>query len=88
MRELRDHGGIEKYQHDLLGYTSRLDTLHAAMLLIKLRYLDKWNQLRQESARLYNEQLAQLPGIVYPVVLSGVTHVYHLYVIRVGRKSR
>ena len=88
VRKLRDHGGIEKYQHDLLGYTSRLDTLQAAILLIKLRYLDKWNQLRQESARLYNEQLAGLPGIVTPFVLNDVTHVYHLYVIRVEQGSR
>jgi len=88
VRKLRDHGGIEKYQHDLLGYTSRLDTLQAAILLIKLKYLDKWNQLRQESARLYNEQLASLPGIVTPFVLKDVTHVYHLYVIRVDQGSR
>jgi dTDP-4-amino-4,6-dideoxygalactose transaminase len=88
VRKLRDHGGIEKYQHDLLGYTSRLDTLQAAILLIKLRYLEKWNQLRQERARLYNEQLAGLPWIVTPFVSNDVTHVYHLYVIRVEQGSR
>ena len=86
--KLRDHGGIEKYQHDLVGYTSRLDTFQAAILLIKLRYLENWNQLRQESARRYNEQLAQLSGVVTPVVLNGVTHVYHLFVIRVEQGSR
>ena len=88
VRKLRDHGGIEKYQHDLLGYTSRLDTLQAAILLIKLRYLDRWNQLRQKNARLYDQRLATLPGIVTPAVSSDVTHVYHLYVIRVDQGSR
>jgi dTDP-4-amino-4,6-dideoxygalactose transaminase len=82
-RKLRDHGGIEKYQHDFVGYNSRLDTLQAAALLLKLKYLVKWNRLRQEHALLYNELLSQIPGIVTPKVLEGVTHVYHLYVVRV-----
>jgi len=88
VRKLRDHGGIEKYQHDLVGYTSRLDTLQAAILLIKLRYLDKWNQLREESARRYNEELAGLEGVVSPAVLHDVTHVYHIFVIRIERGNR
>jgi dTDP-4-amino-4,6-dideoxygalactose transaminase len=88
VRKLRDHGGIAKYQHDLLGYTSRLDTLQAAVLLIKLRYLDKWNQLRQENARLYDERLARSPSIVTPAVSNDVTHVYHLYVIRLEQGGR
>lgn len=88
VRKLRDHGGIEKYQHNLLGYTSRLDTLQAAALLIKLKHLDQRNRLRQVHAQLYNDQLLQIRGIVTPVVLDGVTHVYHLYVIRVEQGSR
>jgi dTDP-4-amino-4,6-dideoxygalactose transaminase len=88
VRKLRDHGGIEKYQHDCLGYTSRLDTLQAAILLIKLRYLDRWNQLRRERAGFYNEQLVTVPGVITPNALDGVTHVYHLYVIRVEEGRR
>jgi len=88
VRKLRDHGGIEKYQHDLVGYTSRLDTLQAAILLIKLGYLDKWNQLREESAHRYNEELAGLEGVVSPAVLHDVTHVYHIFVIRIERGNR
>src|SRR5262249_27937992 len=83
VRKLRDHGGIEKYQHDLAGYNSRLDTLQAAALSLKLKYLDEWNQRRRAHALLYNELLAQIPGIVTPKVLEGATHVYHLYVVRV-----
>ncbi|MEO0248159.1 MAG: DegT/DnrJ/EryC1/StrS family aminotransferase [candidate division WOR-3 bacterium] len=88
VRKLRDHGGVEKYQHDLIGYNSRLDTLQAAVLLVKLKYLDAWNRRRQEHAQLYNELLSQIPGIVTPTVLDRATHVYHLYVVRVERGNR
>jgi len=88
VRKLRDHGGIEKYQHDLVGYNSRPDTIQAAVLLAKLKHLDTWNRRRQEHAFLYNELLSQIPGIVIPTVGEQSTHVYHLYVIRVERGSR
>lgn len=88
IRKLRDHGGIEKYQHDLVGYNSRLDTLQAAVLLVKLKYLDAWNRKRQQNAQLYDELLSQIPGIVTPKVLERATHVYHLYVIRVEQGNR
>jgi dTDP-4-amino-4,6-dideoxygalactose transaminase len=88
VRKLRDHGGLEKYQHEVIGYTSRLDSLQAAVLLIKLKQLDKWNQLRQKHADLYNDLLSQNPAVVTPAVLEGVTHVYHLYVVRVEQGSR
>lgn len=88
VRQLRHHGGIDKYQHDLVGYNSRLDTLQAAVLLVKLKYLDEWNQLRRENAQLYNELLSGIPGIVTPTVIEGASHVYHLYVVRVERGHR
>jgi dTDP-4-amino-4,6-dideoxygalactose transaminase len=88
VRKLRDHGGIEKYQHELVGYNSRPDTMQAAVLLTKIKYLDRWNQRRQEHALLYNELLSQIPGIVPPTVVEQVMHVYHLYVIRVEQGSR
>lgn len=88
VRKLRDHGGIEKYQHDLVGYNSRLDALQAAVLLVKLQHLNRWNQMRRRNAQLYNELLSQIPGIITPFVLEGVKHVYHVYVIRVEHSSR
>lgn len=88
VKKLRDHGGVQKYQHDLVGYNSRLDTLQAAVLLVKLKYLDEWNRKRQRNAQLYNELLAQVPGIVTPGVLEDATHVYHLYVIRLEDGDR
>lgn len=88
VRKLRDHGGVEKYQHELVGYNSRLDTLQAAVLLVKLKYLDEWNRVRRQNAQLYDELLSGIPGIVTPCVLEGASHVYHLYVIRVEQGSR
>jgi dTDP-4-amino-4,6-dideoxygalactose transaminase len=88
VRRLRNHGGTEKYQHALVGYNSRLDTVQAAVLRIKLKHLDTWNQMRRANAQLYDELLSDIPGIVTPAVLNRARHVYHLYVVRVERGSR
>ena len=88
VRKFRDHGGVEKYQHDVIGHNSRIDTLQAAVLLAKLNHIDTWNRLRQEHALHYNRLLARIPGIITPAVRAGTTHVYHLYVIRVERGNR
>lgn len=88
VRKLRDHGSIEKYQHDLVGYNSRLDALQAVVLSVKLKHLDRWSQMRQQNAHLYGKLLSQIPAIVTPHVLEEAQHVYHLYVIRVERGSR
>jgi dTDP-4-amino-4,6-dideoxygalactose transaminase len=86
--KLRDHGSVDKYRHELVGYNSRLDTLQAAVLLVKLRRLGEWNRMRREHAQRYDELLAGIPGVVTPRVLDGATHVYHLYVIRVESGDR
>jgi dTDP-4-amino-4,6-dideoxygalactose transaminase len=88
LKKLRDHGGVVKYQHDLLGYSSRLDTLQAAVLQIKLKHLSGWNRNRSEYAALYNHLLAGIPGIVTPREMPDAIHVYHLYVIRVEGGKR
>ncbi|HEV2523214.1 MAG TPA: DegT/DnrJ/EryC1/StrS family aminotransferase [Candidatus Acidoferrales bacterium] len=84
LRKLREHGGIRKYQHDLVGYNSRLDTMQAAVLLIKLHHLDEWNRRRRDFARLYSQLLADVPGVLLPQESNDVSHVYHLYVIQVA----
>ncbi len=83
VRKLRDHGSSQKYQHDLVGYNSRLDTLQAAVLLTKLKHLDRWNELRRRNAQIYDELLGKIDGVVPPGpgVLDKTTPVYHLYVI-------
>ena len=88
LRRLREHGGIRKYEHDVVGYNSRLDSLQAAALHIKLGFLDQRNEMRRRHAESYRELLSDITGIVTPFVLSGVTSVYHLYVIRVETGSR
>jgi len=88
VRRLRDHGGLQKYQHDVIGYTSRLDAVQAAVLRTKLQYLDRWNARRREHARLYDRLLAGIPGVAVPVQLLEATHVFHLYVITVDPQRR
>ncbi len=83
---LRNHGQKSKYEHVMEGYCSRLDTLQAAVLRVKLRHLDEWNARRRQVAAWYNERLADLP-VVRPHVLPDVEHVYHLYVIRTERRD-
>lgn len=82
LRMLRNYGQPQKYYHEVIGYNRRLDTLQAAILRIKLRYLDTWNDARRTHAGLYGQLLAQSP-IVVPVVAENVEPVWHLYVIQV-----
>ncbi|HLI05189.1 MAG TPA: DegT/DnrJ/EryC1/StrS family aminotransferase [Ktedonobacteraceae bacterium] len=82
IRLLRDHGSSVRYQHTVLGVNARLDELQAAILRIKLPYLEQWNASRQEHARFYSEQLRGLVEAV-PCVESWATHVYCYYVVRV-----
>lgn len=88
IRQLRDHGSIQKYQHELIGYNSRLDALQAVALSIKLKHLDQWNAMRQRNAHWYTELLSKIPGIAAPKALQDAQHVYHLYVIRLERGDR
>ncbi|GAW94011.1 DegT/DnrJ/EryC1/StrS family aminotransferase [Calderihabitans maritimus] len=82
IRILRVHGSNPKYYHSLLGYNSRLDELQAAILRVKLKYLEEWNEARRRKAALYDELLAGTP-VVTPVVREWAKSVYHLYVVRV-----
>jgi dTDP-4-amino-4,6-dideoxygalactose transaminase len=85
-RMLRVHGAKKKYHNEVLGYNSRLDTLQAAILRVKLPYLEQWNQGRRQVAKTYNELLADVPGIVTPELADG--HVFHQYTIRVLNGKR
>jgi len=86
VRMLRQHGSTRKYYHGLVGYNSRLDALQAVILSVKLKYIDKWNDARKEKASYYNELFAGT-GIVTPLALDHVSHVYHLYIIRVPNRG-
>ncbi len=85
-RALRAHGSSKKYYHSELGFNSRLDTLQAAVLGVKLRHLDSWNEKRRKNAHLYNESLKD-SGVVTPREDSRGRHVYHQYTIRTGNRD-
>jgi dTDP-4-amino-4,6-dideoxygalactose transaminase len=83
LKAIRAHGMRTRYYHDELGVNSRMDEIHAAILLTKLPYLEKWNTRRQEIADLYTSSLAGCPGIALPKTASSCTNVYHQYTVRV-----
>jgi dTDP-4-amino-4,6-dideoxygalactose transaminase len=85
-RLYRDHGSSRKYYHDVVGYNSRLDSLQAAMLRVKLTKLDAWNETRRQRARLYTQLLREL-DVITPTVAGDDSHIYHLYVIRTTRRE-
>jgi len=87
VRMLRNYGSIEKYQHDCIGYNMRLDEIQAALLSVKLKYLDSWTKERQQIAGWYDEALKNIDEIILPVVAADCTHVYHLYVIRTRKRN-
>jgi len=86
IRMLKDHGRDKKYTHDLIGVNSRLDTLHAAVLNVKLKRLNKWNKARNNAAAYYRENLQNI-DVRCPVAAEGVEHVYHLFVIRTADRD-
>lgn len=88
IKRLRDHGQVKKYEHEMEGYNGRLDTLQAAVLRTKLRYLEEWNSLRRQNAALYEELLKAVKEIVLPYEPEWSKAVYHLYVIRVKERDR
>lgn len=88
IRLLRHHGSRRKYYHDVLGYNSRLDEIHAAILLIALEKIEEWNDLRRQKACFYREQLRNVQDVKAPEELSDRTHIYHLYCIEVNRRDQ
>ncbi len=88
VRKLRDHGGLRKYEHDVVGYNSRLDALQAAVLQLKLKHLEERNERRRRHAQTYAELLSGIPGIVTPFEPDGISSVYHLYVVRIEKGNR
>jgi len=86
LSELRDHGRISKYEHAIVGYNSRLDSIQASILSVKLRYIDAWNRRRQQVAAWYRAAL-QGSDLVLPEVRPGSAHIYHLYVVRTNDRS-
>lgn len=84
VRMLREHGMPQRYYHEEIGITSRLDAIQAAILSIKLRHLDAWNRQRQAIAQRYTQLLDPIAEIIAPRAVAGSSSVWHQYTVRVG----
>ena len=82
IRTLGNYGSRNKYTNEVRGVNSRLDSLQAAVLRVKLKYLDEWNQRREEIALRYLDQLEGVPDLVLPQMASGSEAVWHIFAIR------
>ncbi len=88
MAQLANHGRAEKYEHHVEGFNYRLDAMQAAVLSVKLCYLEQWNARRREIAARYKELLAEVPEVTVPYVAPYAVPVFHLFVIQVPERDR
>jgi len=88
IRMIANHGQSKKYHHKIIGCNSRLDSIQAAVLNIKLKYLDKYNTNRKNAAAFYIKELDKIPGIVTPLTMSYSSHVFHQFTLKVKENQR
>jgi dTDP-4-amino-4,6-dideoxygalactose transaminase len=88
VRRLRDHGQAKKYYHSAIGWNGRLDGIQAAVLQVKLKYLDAGNDARRAHADRYRERLAGVGQVVLPVEADAARHVYHIFAVQVDDRDR
>lgn len=88
IRMIANHGQQVKYHHKVIGCNSRLDTIQAAILDVKLKHLDEYCQARNKAAQYYTSHLKDIEGIIVPAELSQSTHVYHQYTLKVLNNKR
>ena len=86
VRRLRDHGSDRKYHHQLIGHNCRLEAIQAAVLSVKLPFLDTWNDLRRAHAEMYRELLKDTE-LVLPTEMPYAHHIYHLYVVQFAARD-
>jgi dTDP-4-amino-4,6-dideoxygalactose transaminase len=87
VKMIRDHGAVQKYNHEIFGHNYRMEGIQGAVLGVKLRHLDKWTEGRRRVAAKYRELLSNLEDIKTPVEMLYARHVYHLYVIQVKNRN-
>lgn len=85
--KLRVYGSSKRYFHDYIGLNSRLDEIQAAILKVKLKYLDKWNLERQKAASYYNELFKDIDSVILPRVKPNSSHIFHQYTIRTKNRD-
>ncbi len=88
IRQVANHGQSRRYYHDRVGVNSRLDSIQAAILGVKLQYLDAYNATRLMAADFYDQTLADVDALITPVRAANSTHVYHQYTLRVTNGKR
>jgi dTDP-4-amino-4,6-dideoxygalactose transaminase len=88
LRVLRDHGQAAKYHHSCIGWNARMDGIQGAVLRVKLRTLERGNDLRRAHAQLYGKLLADCDGLVVRPPAEHGSHAYHLYVVQVQDRDR
>jgi UDP-2-acetamido-2-deoxy-ribo-hexuluronate aminotransferase len=88
LKAMANHGQFEKYHHDMIGVNSRLDTMQAAILNVKLKQLDTYAANRQQAAAWYDEELAELEAVETPLRASYSTHVFHQYTLKIKDAKR
>lgn len=87
IRVLRDHGQVRKYYHSMIGWNCRMDGIQGAVLRVKLRHLDKGNDLRRRHANRYDCALRQVEELCPPREADYAKHVYHVYAVRVRERE-
>lgn len=88
IRCIANHGMKIRYHHDMIGVNSRLDSIQAAILRVKLRMLDSYNQARQTAAKQYNTAFANIMDIITPSTKEFTSHIYHQYTLRIKNGKR
>jgi dTDP-4-amino-4,6-dideoxygalactose transaminase len=88
IRLLRDHGQARKYHHEVVGTNGRMDGIQGAILSVKLKYLNSWNEARRQHAACYREFLAGMDSVQTPEEMPYARHVFHIYAIRASRRDR
>src|SRR5690606_15317411 len=88
MRGIVNHGMYKRYYHDEIGVNSRLDSVQAAILRVKLPHLDDYNRARRKAADFYNEAFYEIPEVLTPIKAEDTSHVYHQYTLRITNGKR
>jgi dTDP-4-amino-4,6-dideoxygalactose transaminase len=86
--KLRDHGSEKKYYHDLIGFNYRMSEFQAAVLNVKMNFIEEWTEKRRINAENYRDRLSGLKEVTVPGELNGIKHVYHLFVIRAKQRDK
>ena len=84
---IRDHGQSKKYYHDIVGWNARMDGIQGAVLSVKLKHIDSWNEMRRANAAIYDSLLEGFAGVTPPTVASYGTPVFHIYATRTAKRD-